>query len=232
MRISRRISAIVSTPVLLGLLGCEAEEVKYQPRPAPTAQASLPAMPSVPGNPIKVGDAYTVWGASYYLRSRVHRAEIDGQEIKLTGYVIKTNLDQAPKCSIHDTGKADPDDCVAPVPTFWLADSADAPEEESIRVMGWASNFAQIYSAIKEYKNPARKSKTEPDPVTDEFWGVALPEPLPVKGAKVTVKGVFGNNFTRPSRSPAADPIMGLLTYNEIEYHETPEEVATLPGVR
>jgi hypothetical protein len=227
----------------LGLIGlatslqaCGGEEVKYEPKPAYTGdKANLPAVPNVPQNPIKVGDAYTTWGASYHLRSRVYNATIAGKDIKLTGYIVKTNLPDAPECAVHETGKADPEDCKAEIPTFWIADSPTAELKDSIKVMGWASNYAQIYDAIKEFKK-REKVKPNPDkpeePVMDGFWGVAIPNPLPVKGAKVTVKGEYKTTFTKATSGAVADPVMGVLTYDSLEYLEKPTEKATLPGMK
>ena len=133
-------------------LACGGEEAKYQPKPAYSGQkASLPSVPTLQKKQVKNGDAYTVWGAAYDLRSVVHRKDIVGKDIQITGYITKTNLGDVPKCAVHKTGKADPEDCHAPVPTFWIGDTKDAPENESIKVMGWASNFAQIFDAIDEF---------------------------------------------------------------------------------
>jgi hypothetical protein len=211
---------------------CGGEKAKYTPRQNPSAvKASLPPVPNVPKNPIKAGEAYTVWGASYYLRNRVHQQEVAGKQIKVTGYITKTNLADAPECAVHETGKEDPEDCVAPVPTFWLGETKDATDKNSIKVMGWASNFAQLYDAIKEYKKRSAAKQTDAEPLTDNFWGVKIPDPLPVQGAKVTVQGHYSANFTKATRGAAADPIMGILTYDELEYLEKPEEAATLPGM-
>lgn len=216
--------------------GCGAEEVKYESKPVYTGQKpDLPAVPNVPQNPIKAGDAYTVWGASYHLRSRVHRETIAGKDIKLTGYIVKTNLPDAPACAVHETGKEDPEGCRPPVPTFWVADTANADVKDAIKVMGWASNYAQIYDAIKEYKKRERVKPREgekPEPVMDGFWGVALPDPLPAVGAKITVKGEFKTTFTKATTGAEADPIMGILTYESLEVHEQAPEKASLPGMR
>ena len=220
---------IVCATALFASTGCKDELPKYEPKGAYSGQAaSMPLVPNVPQKPVKAGDAYTVWGASYYLRSRVHHKEVAGKELKITGYIVKTNLEDAPECAVHETGKDDGDDCKPPIPTFWIADSADADIKDSIRVMGWASNIAQLYDAIKEYK----KKKKDPDPITDGFWGVKIPRPLPVKGAKVTVMGQYSNTFTKATSGAVADPIMGLLTYEELEYDEAPTELASLPGMR
>jgi len=222
----------IAAPTLVGLVclataSCEnKDDEKYKPRPAPSgAKASLPPVANVPQNPIKSGDAYTIWGASYYLRSRVHHKEVAGKKLSLTGYVGKTNLPDAPECAVHKGGKADPDGCKPPIPAFWICDKKDSPIDECIKVMGWASNFAQIYDAIKEYE---KKEDAEKD---DTFWGVKLPNPIPVKGAKVTVKGDYSTTFVRATTGTEADPIMGLMTYESMTYIEKPEELAVLPGM-
>lgn len=231
-----RLLLTVLAPMLAGagLLGCRDEGEPYKPMvPPPGVKASLPSVPEVPKNPIKDGDAFTVWGATYYLRSRVHHNDVAGRDIKLTGYIVATNLAEAPKCSIHATGKQDPEGCEAPIPTFWLADTKDAKKEDSIRVLGWASNFAQLYDAVNEYrKRRSSKKKKEFEPLQDAFWGVKLPYPLPNVGAKVTVSGNYSTTFTRATSGTVADPLMGIMTYDDVQYQEEPAELATLPGMR
>ena len=222
----------IGVTMLSGVFGCGKEDMKYEPRPAQTSvRANLPAPAAVPQKPQKAGDAWTVWGASYNLRSRVYRDSINDKDIKLTGYIIKTNLDEAPECAVHKTGKEDPEGCKAPVPTFWLADSKDDKEADAIRVMGWASNFAQLFDAITDYKK-LKGDDAPKEPLLDSFWGVKIPFPLPNVGARVTVKGNFSNNFTRATRGAESDPIMGIVTYDEIEYLEKPLEPAKLPGMK
>jgi hypothetical protein len=229
-----RYSAPLALVALALASGCGGEKVPYVPKTVPTGvKADLPPVPEMPKDPIKGGDAYTVWGASYHLRSRVHQSEVSGKDVKITGYITKTNLAEAPKCAIHETGKQDPEGCEAPIPAFWIADTKDAKEEDSIKVLGWASNYAQIYDAVKEYKKRrGRKSKKDPEPLTDNFWGVNIPDPLPVPGVKVTVSGNYSTAFTRATSGTEADPIMGLLTYDGITYVEQPTELATLPGMK
>jgi hypothetical protein len=211
-------------------LACGPEKVKYTPLPAYSGQkASLPPVPNVTQKPEKAGDAYTVWGASYALRSRTKVKEVKGKEIKITGYVIKTNLADAPACAVHKAGKADPEGCKAPLPTFWLADSKDADVKDSIQVLGWASNFAQLYDAIEHYHKERKKDKVEPK--TDTFLAVEIPNPLPVKGMKVTIEGNYNYSYNTASGT-AADPIMGVLGYKKITYLEKVEEVALLPGMK
>ncbi|MFZ5894375.1 MAG: hypothetical protein ACOY0T_25155 [Myxococcota bacterium] len=202
--------------------------MKYEPRPAYTGQkASLPPVPNVPKKPIKNGDAYTIWGASYSLRSRVHRKEVAGKKLTLTGYITKTNLGDAPACAVHKAGKADPENCKAPIPAFWIADSKDAPLSESIKVMGFASNFAQVWEAINEFD----KGKDDAE-YNDTFWGVKVPNPLPAVGAKVNVTGTYGTTFSQSSTGAEADPVMGLMSMQELKELEPAPELATLPGVK
>ncbi len=232
--LAQRTRPVCSTAAIacLGVFvaGCGGDEVKYEPRAAPSGvQASLPPVPNVPQKPLKQGDAYTIWGASYSLRSRVLRKDVAGKKLSLTGYISKTNLGDAPECAVHKGGKADPEGCNPPIPAFWICDSKDAPEAECIKVMGWASNFAQIYDAIEAYD---KKKNAEDVEATDTFWGVKMPNPLPAAGAKVTVKGDYSTTFTRASMGAEADPIMGIMTYDEITYHEKPAELATLPGMK
>jgi hypothetical protein len=215
--------AAVSVP-----LACGGEDVKYQPKPAYSGtKANVPSVPSLQKKTIKNGDAYTVWGAAYYLRSVVHRKDIVGKDINVTGYITKTNLDDAPKCAVHKTGKADPEDCHAPVPTFWVGDTKDAPENESIKVMGWASNFANIFDAIKAFDNPKDDAGYD-----DQAWGVKVPDPLPAKGAKVTVKGKYSTTFMKASSGAEADPYQGILDFQDVKVLEPAPELATLPGVK
>lgn len=210
------------------LVGCGREEPKYEPVPAVTgSKAALPPVPNVPQRPEKDGDAYTVWGASYSLRNRVHTKEVADQELKVVGYIVKTNLMDAPACAVHEGGKADPDGCRPAVPTFWIADSKDADLKDAMKVMGWASNYANIYDAIKEYD----KGKEDASH-SDTTWGVNLPKPLPAVGAKVRVKGTYSTDFSMSSGGLEADPIMGIMTYKEIEYLEQAADLATLPGVK
>jgi hypothetical protein len=229
----RCLAAASLAAVLFAPLGCGDPGEPYQPVVPPAGvKANLPAVPSVPSRPIKEGDAYTVWGASYHLRSRVHHNDVAGHDLKITGYIVKTNLADAPKCAVHATGKEDPEGCQAPIPTFWLADSADAAEKDSIKVLGWASNYAQLFDAIKEYRKRRASKKVNPERLTDNFWGVKLPYPLPGPGAKVTVTGNYSTAFTRATSGTESDPIMGVLTYDDIEYQKEPAELATLPGIR
>ena len=223
---TRSVSPMLVAALLASVAACGREEIKYKPRPAPRNQITLPAVPNVPQIPIKRGDVYTVWGASYSLRSRVLHKDIADKPLTLEGYIVETNLMEAPECAVHKGGKADPENCKPAVPTFWLGDDKNASKKDSIRVMGWASNYAQIFDAIKEIDE--KGDKAEPK---DTFWGKDIPKPLPAKGAKVRVTGPYSTTFTGASTGAEADPIMGILTYTKMEVLEEAPELATLPGV-
>lgn len=224
-RIAFSIPSLVA--LCVGTQGCGGEEVKYEPVPAVSGmKASLPAVPNVVKKPIKNGDAFTVWGAAYYLRNRVHRVDVADKKITIKGYITKTNLPDAPECAVHKGGKADPEGCIAPIPAFWIGDTKDAPENESIKVMGWASNFAQIYDAIETFD----KGKKDEEHM-DTFWGINIPKPLPAKGAKIAVSGNYSTTFTGSSVGTEADPIQGLMHYQTITVEEEAPELATLPGI-
>lgn len=223
----------LSTAVLsIALTGCGREEATYQPVPAVSGlSANLPPIPTIPDKPIKDGENYTVWGVSYHQRNRVHTKEVTDQKLSIVGYIVKTNYDEAPECAVHETGKGDPDGCKPPIPTFWIADTKDAPESDWLKVMGWASNFANIYSAIEEFDKLKEDEKPE-EAILDNTWGVEIPFPLPAKGAKVAVTGNYSTAFTLASSGVVADPIMGVMTYRKIDYLEPAAELANLPGMK
>jgi hypothetical protein len=200
---------------------------RYVPATAPPAsQLALPE-PKLEPRPLKFGAVYTVWGAGYYFRHPRHRADVTQGEIAITGYVVDSNLERAPRCAVHQTGKADAEDCRSPIPTFWLGDRLDAALADCIQVMGFASNFAQIHDAILQF------DRGTPDgDYTDAYWGQALPNPLPAKGAKLTVRGEYGSAFTMTSSGFVKDEVMGVLTYRSLEVLEPAPELATLPGMK
>jgi len=209
--------------------GCGQTDEPYKPAPAYSGRkANIPAVPTLPSKPIKSGDAYTVFGATHHLRSRVHAPEVAGKELSITGYIVKTNLAEAPACAVHKTGKGDKtEDCKSAIPAFWIADEK-GDDKNTIKVMGWASNYAQIFDAIGKY---GTKSAKAPEPVKDEFWNVDVPNPIPNVGAKVTVTGTFGVTFSKSTSGVETDPNRGLLTYAKLNYIEPPAEPGTLPGM-
>ena len=161
------------------------------------------------------------------MRSRVLHKEVADKRLTIEGYIVDTNLPQAPECAVHKGGQADPEDCKPPIPTFWLGDTKDAPRKEAIPVMGWASNYAQIFDAIKEIDEKGDKAE-----LTDTFWGKPIPNPIPSKGAKVRITGSFSTTFTGASTGAEANPIMGILTFDKMDVLEEAPELATLPGVK
>jgi hypothetical protein len=96
---------------------------------------------------------------------------------------------------------------------------------DCIKVLGWASNYAQIFDTIEK-----RKEDEEAEHI-DTYWGRPLPCPLPNLGAKVTVTGPYSTTFIGSSTGTEADPIMGILTHTKIDYHEPPPTPALLPGM-
>lgn len=213
---------------LLILGGCaNGSEEAYKAEPAYSGRkASLPTVPTLPTTPIKAGDAYTVYGASHHLRSRIHSSEVTKNEIAIVGYIVESNIETAPACAIHKTGKGDADDCKSPIPMFAIADTKGDTSENRIKVMGWASNFAQVFDAMEKYKG---KKDPPKELVKDELWAVDLPFPLPAKGAKVKVTGKYGDNFSRASSGLVGDPIHGVMTYSKLEYLEPSEAPAAFP---
>lgn len=199
----------------------------------PTAPATAPVAAAVPKLPavklerqtLSDGIAFTVWGLGYQLRSRQLRDQVTGRPISVTGYIVASNLASAPKCVVHAGGIADPEDCFAPVPAFWLGDTPNAPLDEAVKVMGFASNYAQIYDAIHEFDRGG-------GPFVDAFWGQEIPNPLPAVGAKVTVSGSYGTTFSGASSGTESDDTMGIFTYRSMETLEPAKELATLPGVK
>jgi hypothetical protein len=233
----RNLAATLAVGLLaLATVSCGDENEKYKATPAYSgAKASLPPVPQLPTNPIRVGDSYSIFGAIHQLRSRYHGADVTAKDISITGYIVDTNIPTAPACAVHATGKKDPDDCKSEIPTFWIADAKGDTKGQKIRVMGWASNFANVYDAMQKYKDLKEPAKPPPTPdlagkpgylVQDELWAVSIPSPLPAVGAKVKVTGRYGVAFTKASGGPVSDPTSGVLTYGAIETIEPPTEIA------
>jgi len=227
--------ALVAAPVVLVAFapGCGGgDKNEYKPKPAYSGKAaSLPAVPTLPKKPKKIGDAYTVSGAIHDLRSRVQGPKLLAQEqISIVGYIIKTNLMDAPPCAVHKTGKADGKECEKnppPIPAFWIADDKSSPPNEAIAVMGFASNFAKLFDAIEKYKK-----KDVKEPAKDDTWGAVIPNPIPNKDAKVKVTGKYSTSFTLASQGVEANPLTGIMTYKTLEYLEPPPVPGTLPGMK
>lgn len=175
---------------------------------------------------MRQGSDFTVWGASYSIRNRYEHAAVAGRRISVVGWIVATNLDEAPRCAVHARGQADPPGCVAAIPAFWLGDTPDAARADSIKVEGWASNYAQLHDALLAYAKGAGTSQR------DEIWDQPIPNPIPARGAKVRVVGRYSVMFTKASTGIEADPIMGILDYEHITVLEPAPKRATLPGMQ
>lgn len=231
MKTTIALSATFAAALACSTLGCGGDEQPYKPKPAVSGKKpTLPAVPTLPTKAKKQGDAYTIWGITHDLHSRVHAEDVLGKKVSIVGYIVKTNYADAPKCAIHKTGKGDPPDCKSPVPSFAIADDK-GETKDAIEVMGWASNFAQVYTLI-EAIDRAPKGKEGEVKLSDEFWSSEVPNPLPNIGAKVKVTGTYAITFTKATGGAAADPKHGILTVEKIEYLEPPPEKAYLPGMK
>lgn len=232
MNVRSALSLVAALSALsVGALGCGGDEQPYAPRPAVSGKkAALPAVPTLPTKVKKQGDAYTIWGVTHDLRSRVHVEEVNGKKISIVGYIVKTNIDAAPKCAVHKTGKGDPADCKSSIPTFSIADEK-TETKDMIDVMGWASNWAQVFTMIEGIDKAAKGKELEVK-VADEFWGMDLPNPIPNVGAKVKVTGTYSTTFTKATGGAAANPKYGIMTVEKIEYLEPAAEKAYLPGMK
>ena len=193
------------------------------PPAAAEPSEGLPPVPELPQRPLREGQAYTVWGASYSLRHPALTDSVRGQRIQVRGVVGRTNLLDAPKCAARPPGVAVPAGCVAPIPVLWLCDSADDAPVDCIRVMGWASTYSQIYKAIRSC------AQDPPAPVLDDYWGQEISCPVPAAGAVVTVTGTYQTTFDGAPGGTAVDPIMGIITSQTIETHQPSPTPARLP---
>jgi hypothetical protein len=228
--------ALALALVALSIGGCGDDNDKYKPTPAYSGKkASLPPVPQLRTDPIRVGDSYSIYGAIHQLKSRYHSADVTAKDISLTGYIVDSNIPTAPACAVHKTGKKDPDDCKTDIPTFWISDNKTDKAAQKIRVMGWASNFANVFDAMEKYKGLKEPPKPPPTPdkagqpgyfAQDELWAVSIPYPLPAVGAKVKVTGKYGVIFGKSSAGIVSDPSSGVMTYGTVETLEPAPEPA------
>jgi hypothetical protein len=242
-----KLRALVAMGIAAALVttGCGDEEKRYIPKPAYSGKKpSLPAVPTLPNKAKKEGDAYTVWGAIHDLRSLVHEADFRDKDISLVGYVVKINWADLckdemkpasgddkhciPECVVHKTGKEDVAGCQRPIPTFWIAESKDEKDidKNAIAVMGWASNFAQIYTFVEAI------DKDDESDLSDEFFGHDLMKPLPNMGGKIKVTGRYGITYTKSTGGAASNPRVGIMSWEKSEWVEPPVKRAVLPGMK
>ncbi len=237
--------AVFTALLATASVGCGGDEIQYQPKPAYSGKkATLPAVPTLPAKKKKDGDAFTIWGVTHELRSRVHHDDVSNKKLSLVGYIVKTNYsekcadknntaqkdDCTPECAIHKTGKQDVAECKSPIPTFWIADTKDE-KKDMIAVMGWSSNFAQMFTLIDALSR-APKGKEAEVKLADEFWGGDLPNPLPAIGMKVKITGQYAETFTKATGGAASNPKYGIMTYEKMEVLEPAAEAAILPGMK
>lgn len=212
----------LATALAATTFACGNSDEPYKATPAWSGRKpSLPSPPTLANKPIKSGDAYTVFGATHHLRSRIHEKEVNGKELSIVGYIVETNYAEAPPCAVHKAGKKDPDDCVSPIPSFWIADEKGDVKGPKIRVLGWASNFANVFEAMSKYKGLKDPPK---ELYKDEFLAVDVPFPLPAVGAKVKITGKYG--FVYHGSQMVSDPQYGVFTHKQIEVLEPAPEPA------
>jgi hypothetical protein len=248
MKASVAVSLALSLAVA-ALSGCGPQDKPYEKKADYKGKAAaIPAAPNLPVLVKKDGDAWTVNGIVHDLRSVVHHDEVEDKKVSIVGYIVRTNMvpckDKAekdggkeqcvPECAVHKKGKEDPEGCKAPIPTFWIADKAGDTSGETIQVMGWASNFANIHDAIEEIDKTdkdKRKEKEFKEKITDASSSILIPDPLPAVGAKVKVSGQYASTYSSAT-GLAADPNHGIVHYETMEYLEPAPELANLPSMK
>jgi hypothetical protein len=214
---------------------CGSGDEPYKPAPAWSGRSpNLPSPPQINQAPIKVGDAYTVAGASHHLRSRMHSSEVTKASIPIVGYIVEETYSNAPSCAIHKVGKKDPDDCPPAgsppieIPSFYIADTKGAGKDAPrIRVLGWAKNVATVYEAMEKYNKLKEIKDPAKDYFKDDIWSVDVPYPIPAVGEKVKVTGKYGFSFSKSSTGLVSDPVNGVMTYEKVEVLEPSPEKAS-----
>ena len=83
------------------------------------------------------GDAYSVWGVTHDLRSRVHRPEVNGKKISIVGYIVS----RGDLLKVH----LRPDDEIQAISPFALQE-----RNELIQNMGLGETTPTFDTAISE----------------------------------------------------------------------------------
>ena len=210
---SQQASVTVAAPSASTTVCNAAPSASYEPHPAWAGRpAAIEDPPTIPADAQRVGDAYTIYGALRALHA-IDSHELLAHDITVVGFIVDTNIARAPKCALHHTGHADPEGCVTEIPTFTISDDAHArPDAPRIRVMGWASNFSNVFEA--QLKDRAHDTSR----LLDELWATEIPRPLPSVGAKVKLTGTYGVSFTKSSSGLESDPRSGVFTVKRTEY--------------
>ncbi len=238
-----RTPLVIALTATFAFAGCGPEDKPYEAKEAYSGKKpEIPQPPTLPNKAKKEGDAYTVYGAVHDIHSVVYENDFKDKDVTLIGYIVQINWSQGckgemapddaemctppitgccvPKCAVFDAGKKDtPAGCEAPIPTFWIADTKDEKDIRSaaIPVMGWASNWSQIYSLIKELEKDDEATRLDP------WSGVEMPTPIPNLGAKVKVTGRYGFNASVGSSGQSSNPRTGIVAWKSMEYLEKPE---------
>jgi len=194
--------------------------------PPPLVAPPFPELPTLSRLPETVGDALTVWGAGMRLRRSLQEFTSRFETVTVQGWIAALNLDQVPRCALHRPGVADPVGCTAPIPTFWLCDAPDASRDQCVRVVGWASNWAQLWGALESER------KESPEPYIDDYWGVAIPRPAPRVGGPVRVTGRLDETYSMTTVGVEVDSVMGLFTLQKLEWVTPPTQELLLPGMK
>lgn len=231
----------IRTPLAIAIAGCVAlagcgpEDKPYEPKAAYSGKKpDIPQPPTLENKAKKDGDAYTVWGAIHDVHSVVHETEFQGKDVTIVGYIVQINWAEGckdemkrevdelcvPKCAVFEAGKKDtPPGCEAPIPTFWIADAKGEKDitKNAIPVMGWASNWSQIYSLIKDLEKDEEAQRLDP------WSGVEMPTPVPNVGGKVKVTGKYGFTASVGTKGASSNPRTGIMSWKSLEYVEKPE---------
>jgi len=154
----------------------------------------------------------------------MHQKDVTAQPISIVGYVVKSNILDAPECAIHKTGKKDPENCNPEIPSFWIADDKGSVNGPKVRVVGWARNFAVVYDAMVAYQK-LKDSEKPKDPIMDDMLNVQVPFPLPAVGEKVRVTGAY--NIARTVVSDmVSEPTGGVIAMTAVDQLEPATEPA------
>jgi len=68
-----------------------ARSLTRPPRRGPAERRPSRACPPAV-HPVKVGDAYSIYGAVHHLHSRIHSTEVTAKDISITGYIVDSNI--------------------------------------------------------------------------------------------------------------------------------------------
>jgi hypothetical protein len=116
----------------------------------PEITPDLPPVPQLPPPPYPItyeDGSHSVYGA----RQKARNA--NGEEIEVTGYIVKVY--QPPAC---DEGEA----CPRPAaPHNFIGDSMDAPERDRMLVVGYAKNQTEIDDAVRGGEKGAQRVRSQ-----------------------------------------------------------------------